>query len=250
MGGGSDFQFVYKGYHHFMYSSSSRTCPVCCALFEEKKETMNDTTSKKVLLESVNYLLALPSRRERNEILGKKNGRSELLPEEYLEEYERLRKREYRHIQHVRLCYSTILNEQPKTNNSQQYSAVSLHDYSKDEFYLFVTILAFSFSLKDVLPYDLLQAELDRHFTLEPHHPEYEKLNAHKGLRIRDRDIAEMALDRLSRNLQFNNGNYNNSQIEKYEPQFLFDNKRRIELYRKYVKDFKPVVLSIWNDMK
>ena len=74
MGGGSDFQFVYKGYHHFRYSSSSRTCPVCCALFEEKKETMNDTTSKKVLLESVNYLLALPSRRERNEILGKKMG--------------------------------------------------------------------------------------------------------------------------------------------------------------------------------
>ena len=216
---------------------------------------MNDATSKMLLLESVNFLLTLPSRRERNEILERKSGRNELLPEEYLKEYESLRKREYKHIQHVRLCYSTILNEQSESDNPQQYSAdetpgISLHDYSKDEFYFFVTILAFSFNLKDVLPYDLLQAELDRHFTLEPHHPEYEKLNAHKGLRIRDRDIAEMALDRLSRNLQFNDGKYNDSQIEKYEPCFLFDNDRRIKLYRKHIKDFKPVVLSIWNNMK
>ena len=212
---------------------------------------------KRLLLDAVNFLLTLPSRRERNEILGKENERRELLPIECLKDYEHFRKREYQHIRHVRACHSAIVLEQHKEADIPQHwraevenLGISLHDHTKDEFYFFVTILAFSFNLKEELPGNLLQGELDRHFTLEPHHPEYEKLNAHKGLRIRDRDIAEMAIDRLSRNLQFNYGKYNQEQIEKYEPRFLFDHERKIELYRKHVKDFKLRVLKIWNDMK
>ena len=195
------------------------------------------------LLNSLDYLLSLPSRKERNDILGVEEKRKELLPCVFDELYENFREKEYHHIRHVRACHSALVLQQTQEYDGAlhhcpaevEIRGISLHDHTKDEFYFFVTILAFGFNLREDLPENLFQGELDRHFTLEPHHPEYEKLNAHKGLRIKDRDIAEMAIDRLSRNLQFNSGKYNQEQIEKYEPRFLFDHERRIELYRKKV---------------
>ena len=132
-------------------------------------------TQKRLLLDAVNYLVILPSRRE----LGKEDVRRELLPLECFEAYELYCKREYWHISHVRACYSAIVLEKHKEADIPQHwnpevenLGISLHDHTKDEFYFFVTILAFSFNLKEELPGNLLQCELDRHFTLEPHHPE------------------------------------------------------------------------------
>ena len=90
--------------------------------------------------------------------------------------------------------------------------------------------------------------EISRHFKAEPHHPEYEKQN--KTSKIREEDIIETAVDRLSRNLQFNEGTYNTDQLTKYEPKFVRDIKNRITLYKAYIEALKPSVLETWKELK
>lgn len=65
------------------------------------------------------------------------------------------------------------------------------------------------------------------------------------GLRIKDKEFTEMAIDHLSRNLQLNNRLYNQNRIDHFEPNFAFEQERRIEVYRAYVRKYKPGVKKI-----
>lgn len=90
------------------------------------------------------------------------------------------------------------------------------HDWSKDLYYMITTSLAYSLNKKDRLS-GILDDEVERHYKLECHHPEHMKYNSYK---MSYEDIFEMAIDRLSRNLQFNNGHINMDEMKKFEPDF------------------------------
>ena len=191
------------------------------------------------MLEVIDFLMTLETREERNTILEDEEKRKSLFPEKDVEFYEQRRTNEYRHIKHVRSAFSKLFPD-----------IECHHDYTKDEFYMMMTIAAFDFKLKDQLPQELWQNELDRHLKAEPHHPEYERLNRDEGLRIKDMDVAEMAVDRLSRNLQFSGGEYDDESIKKFAPKFEYDSEERLELYFKFINEFKQTVKTVWDEMK
>lgn len=90
--------------------------------------------------------------------------------------------------------------------------------------------------------------ETRRHFGLEPHHPEYEKIHAAQNLQCNDFDIAEMAIDRLDRNLAPSGGRapIDWNAMDKYKPVFSKgDVDRKVALFTQYVKDYEPLVRRI-----
>lgn len=92
----------------------------------------------------------------------------------------------------------------------------STHDWSKDYYYMVVCAMAFSLNRRYLVA-DIVRSEIERHFELEDHHPEnvdYSKTH------MTETAISEMAIDRLSRNLQFNQGTYRMEQMRNYEPKF------------------------------
>lgn len=199
--------------------------------------------AKASILETVDSICRLQHRFQRNEVLCDEQSRKKLIPEWYQLKYEESLTRELDHIRHVRASYEAIYPDE-----------TCWHDCTKDNFYLFVTILAFNLGLKEDLPEGLLQSELDYHLGSEKHHPEYERINhtlveKNPAWRITSQDIAEMAVDRLSRNLAFNRGVYNDSDIKKFEPKFVYENERRLTNYYDFVRKFKPIVKRVWDSM-
>lgn len=178
------------------------------------------------------------SRTKANSLLGDKTRRSKILPPWFLENYEKLRRQEKLHITHVRKCMDKIV---PGESPNQ-------HDYSKDELYIFITICAFN--VKDELcrvPKKTLDKIISEHHRSERHHPEFEKLNNQP---LVDKDILEMAVDRLSRNLQFNQGRYNEEQLIKFEPKFESNHENNITLYKAYISSLKSPVEETWREVK
>lgn len=179
------------------------------------------------MTELVEYLTTLP-RPKANDLLATYKGREKLIPGELFPRYENLRENELLHISHVRKCMNILL---PENDNK--------HDWSKDELYIFITICAFRFINECVVPDETRVRYIEDHFTKEPHHPEHEILT---GNDLKDQDILEMAVDRMSRNLQFNNGEYNEENMEKFCPLFHKKQEERTQLYKKYITEYKNLV--------
>ena len=123
------------------------------------------------------------------------------------------------------------------------------HDCTKDALFAFLLAIQFDI-LKDVKTDKekdlkersraLVDHELDRHYTLEPHHPEYED---RVGKECNEWNIFEMALDRLSRNVQFNHGEVQWQQFIKFRPKFyLGDTKKKDEMYMRFATAYKDQV--------
>lgn len=177
------------------------------------------------------------SRKKANILLSDKS-RNKILPHWFLKDYEKYRKEEIFHINHVRRCMDKIVpGESPNR-----------HDYSKDELYFFITICAFN--VKDEVcevPSNVLDKIISDHHKTERHHPEFEKLNNEP---LGEKDILEMVVDRLSRNLQFNQGRYNESQLIKFDPTFESNHENNINLYKTYINSLKTTVQETWREMK
>ena len=93
----------------------------------------------------------------------------------------------------------------------------------------------------------MLREVIKEHHAAEPHHPEFEIYN--QFTEITSLDILETAVDRLSRNLQFNDGEFNSDQIRLYEPAFVKNHETRICLYRILSEFLKPIVKETWDEM-
>ena len=104
------------------------------------------------------------------------------------------------------------------------------HDYSKDSLCYYVAASWFIAKVRSREMKYLIDSELIRHYTLEPHHPEFEKFNSCKCTKI---DIKECALDRLSRILQFSGADSMNLEIiKKFTPVFpKADNEKKQVLF-------------------
>ncbi len=118
------------------------------------------------------------------------------------------------------------------------------HDFSKDPLFCFVTSLRFDCGIDTEVILNMTADEILNHYRQESHHPEWETQHNRECSPV---DILEMAIDRLSRNLQRNDGNLNEQQMLQYLPQFpLGDNKTKQELYWKYVEQYKDMVQNAY----
>jgi hypothetical protein len=92
-----------------------------------------------------------------------------------------------------------------------------------------------------------LQQEIERHYRLEPHHPEFERYSGF----INILDVQEMAIDRLSRNVCKNNGLINEGEMTKYLPQFVDDEESlsHLENYKLFVNTMADKVKQIYHDV-
>ncbi|ELT93366.1 hypothetical protein CAPTEDRAFT_227569 [Capitella teleta] len=88
------------------------------------------------------------------------------------------------------------------------------HDWSKDLFYMVTAATAYTLKRMDLVK-DIVESEIERHFQSEAHHPENVD---YTRILMTDEQILEMAVDRLSRSLQFNRGVAHLTEMEKYEP--------------------------------
>jgi len=106
-----------------------------------------------------------------------------------------------------------------------------LHDYTKDDLFFFVLASFFDGKASNQSLTSLKDHELERHYNMESHHPEFEKYGDNE---CDFDDIFEMALDRISRNLQFGNGLYDEEIMKKYIPTFYrgdLEHKKKLFLY-------------------
>lgn len=129
------------------------------------------------------------------------------------------------------------------------------HDHTKDEFYVFVTWATFDMKGKwsddmTKLTQKTFDLTVAYHYQQEPHHPEWEKY--HPGKECTPINIVEMAADRVSRNVQFNNGNVNKDQLlAVYLPKFFNGTEEKkdlkLKMYLEYVGVFIKVVPHIYK---
>ncbi len=137
-----------------------------------------------------------------------------------------------------KLYVNTLLRQIP------EFLGRKPHDFSKDPLFSFVTSLRFDCGIDTEIISNMTVDEIQNHYRQESHHPEWETQHQRECSPV---DILEMAIDRLSRNLQRNDGNLNEEQMLQYLPQFpLGDNKAKQELYLKYVDQYKDTVQNAY----
>ena len=95
---------------------------------------------------------------------------------------------------------------------------------------------------------DAFQSVVQDHYRQEAHHPEHETFPGNPE--CSDTDILEMAIDRLSRELQFNQGEYNWENMKRFEPSFTYDTERKLNLYRERSKENASLCKEIWDSMQ
>ena len=123
----------------------------------------------------------------------------------------------------------------------------STHDHSKDEWFYMVAVGRFTLLYVDLLG-EAFKTVVQDHYKVEAHHPEHE--NFPENPDCSDADILDMSVDRLSRNLQFNNSEYNWEQFNKFDPVFPRDGRRKLELYHKYTKEHAEITKKVYLEMK
>ena len=118
------------------------------------------------------------------------------------------------------------------------------HDFSKDPLFCFIMSFRFDCEVDTEEMLSLTAEEFRNHYRQEAHHPEWE---AEHNQECTQMDILEMAVDRLSRNLQRNDGRLNNQQMMQYLPNFpLGDNEGKQRVYLSYVKQYTSMVMEAY----
>ena len=126
------------------------------------------------------------------------------------------------------------------------------HDWSKDRLYVFVMSSCFDiFHDSPVVPEPLAslrKLEVERHYKSERHHPEMEALTEN-GEELGPNDIAEMAVDRMCRNLQMSDDHRIDMKVmQKYLPKFhRGDVDAKLVLYSKYVEEHGGAVTRLYK---
>ena len=168
-------------------------------------------------------LEALLTEEERRKLLNERAAKATLIIEEHYGpgeacKYEEMRRNEKLH----RVLVRSVMNELMFARHAKDPTTAiipSVHDWSKDEAYIFCTLMHFRYNIKDLVS-QYTQPEIDRHLRTEKHHPEFEFQDHITEPALTDDDILETGIDRLSRCLQFNRGNLKFDQILKFKPVF------------------------------
>ena len=191
-------------------------------------------------------LEALLTDSERRKLLNERAAKATLTIEEHYGpahawNYGEMRRNEKLHRVLVRSVMNELMFARHAKDPSTDFKP-SQHDWSKDEAYIFCTLMHFRYNIKDLVC-EYTQPEIDRHLRTEKHHPEFEFQDHITEPALTNDDILEMAIDRLSRCYQFNEGTLKFDQILKFKPVFRNfadpdqPDTKRLELYMKHVTD-------------
>lgn len=132
--------------------------------------------------------------------------------------YDDMVKNERRHIRLVRAAMDEIMWERYTEDPCFTFFP-SVHDKTKDSGFMFCALFQFRYNIGHLIG-EYTKPVIAQHLASEKHHPEYENKEWIKSPVLDDVDIMEMAIDRISRNLQFNNGVFNPEQFQKFMPAF------------------------------
>ena len=155
--------------------------------------------------------------------------------------YDDMVKNEKRHIMLVRAAMDEINAERQARDPTYRFFP-SRHDYTKDAAYIFCTLMHFRYNIQHLVS-QYTQPMIDRHVSSEPHHPEFENKEYMKTPLLDEDNILEMAIDRISRNIQFSKGDFNQEQFMKFMPAFRnFKNPgqpdvERLDIYMSFVNE-------------
>lgn len=129
----------------------------------------------------------------------------------------------------------------------------SRHDWSKDDYYILVCVIKFAFRCDKVE--DVFQKEVERHYELEDHHPEHADYSRQP---MSFSAVEEMAIDRLSRNLQFNDHRINKAQMLQFMPKYrqtaidvigYTAKKQMSDVYVAAIEKYTSAVVSKWHEI-
>lgn len=183
----------------------------------------------------ITQLAAQKNREERKKLFS---DCFEKMSSEGQELFKLTREKETLHINHVRKTLD-MMDEHPKDREA--------HDFSKDDLYYFVTSAKFDYRVKSDEMEELFRMETERHYELEPHHEQYEQIN---GRECTVDDVREMAIDRLSRNIQANGGFVDLQQMEGYIPNFtLGDNEKKRDLFRQFIAKYNSLAEEVYKEL-
>ena len=127
------------------------------------------------------------------------------------------------------------------------------HDHSKDVFYRLVTNARFALlDGKKTVPDELeiiFKRECDRHYKTEAHHPEHENFD---NQQCSDKDVCEMAHDRMARSAQMNNGEVKIKELHtfflpKFPRQKKSEERRRQEIYMEEIQNKMSCMSSAYD---
>jgi hypothetical protein len=131
----------------------------------------------------------------------------------------------------------------------EPYAYVS-HDHSKDDFYILMCILRFRYPDFDVIKYKWFVKFLDTivfrgHYRAERHHPEYELFV--DGGECSLSDVTETAIDRISRNYQFSDGQGDWDTMMKFKPKWTRNTERNAKHYDAVVENNYEMIGKLWR---
>lgn len=168
--------------------------------------------------------------------------------------------REKNHTTLVRKCLDII---------EQNQSTCSVHGFGKDSFFNFILLGKYGYNLKvdDELTKstfyemfkdkqeadterfvfmskfdDILLSELNRRREMEKYHPQYESVHNEVNSQLIERNVLQLAVSRLARNLQFNRGTYNFD--GQNIPVWRSENKQKVALFKSFLKNYADLVLQ------
>lgn len=114
------------------------------------------------------------------------------------------------------------------------------HDWSKDDLCMFALSTFFDGKCASPEAIKLKDDEIERHYKLEAHHPEWENYNDGECC---EADIIEMAVDRLARCVQFGDGTVCMNNMMKYLPKFPKGNQQvKLDIFMKGCEQYKIIV--------
>lgn len=166
--------------------------------------------------------------------------------------YREMLENEERHRELVRAVMDNIMQTR-KAQDSSFTFVPSRHDETKDAFSHFAMLLHFRYGIQHLVS-QFTQPEIQRHLSLESHHPQYEFQDRFTEPILKADDILETAIDRISRNIQFNQGEFNREQFVKFLPEFRNFNDpgnpdvERLEHYMSYVTEANIALVKTYYD--
>ncbi len=221
------YAYEIKAFSTPLFSGSTPSFPV------RKRDVLAALTPevKTECLDLVSTLHAIPSRDQRSKVFEEKF--KNVTPDTYILIDHMIRKEDTHKV-----FVNSLLQQLP------DFFGRKPHDFSKDALFCFVMSFRFDCGIDTKEMLSLSADEFLNHYRQESHHPEWETQHNEECSPI---DILEMAIDRLSRNLQRNDGILDMAQMIQYLPRFpLGDNAGKQSLYLKYVEEYKAMVQNVY----
>lgn len=204
----------------------------------EMELTTNRKEEEIMLYDTIVFISSKISRKMANLLLNNRVYRKIIMPEYMFYNFEAKFEVEKFIIKHARTCIDHIMDEVDVCNL----------DHSKDQLHLTITILHVHFPQVIRLPSKMLEDEYTRIQTKEGYHPESEVHNP--TYRINAFHVMQALVVNACRNLSVNEGVYNEEELARYCPTYMYNSHDRVELYFQFFELLSDLVKDVWHRLQ